>query len=599
MASASQAGTAVPPAPPQAAFGAAGHGEGRATGVASTPGAPAAGAAPALGEDRAPSEQEAPGPATAHAGAGPSPSVAVVVNTYGDKRLPLVKTTLTTLRRTVDWDRARLVVVDTAGSPAKREFLATFADVLVCVDDAQFGEGAGWNLGVRHALELGAQHVAMVNDDICFHAPGWLEECVGKLERHPELAVMTPYGHVVDGRLAHPQFHGDHVYGHHNVGRLRDEVWIRNRVPFQVWVFGRRTYERFGPFQEVAHGEQKGWVHQVCPDSQAVQAIRAAGLCFGATEAPSAEHTGLGPGVSYWQHQQSRFDSMRPTAEFSRLHASVNGPDPQGLRVYQIELTNRCPFTCVMCPRSEMTRPLGVIDETLFQRVADQLGDHQGRPLYLHHFGESLLHPRFAALARYAADRGIKTHVSCNPNLMTERRAEEILASGLASIMFSIDGMTNATFQGIRGKAAEIEAAKRNVENFMRRRAELGHPIEVAFQMIDLKANRSEQPEFVRYFSRYASQGARVSLKAFDTFNNPEKAHLSDRYLEGRCTIPFDHMTVLWDGRVVPCCHDEDGYIVLGDANRQSLAEIWRSPVYQRFRAGYLEHPYCRLCSWR
>ena len=43
--------------------------------------------------------------------------------------------------------------------------LALFADVLECVDDPEFGEGAGWNLGVQRALALGARHVAMVNDD--------------------------------------------------------------------------------------------------------------------------------------------------------------------------------------------------------------------------------------------------------------------------------------------------------------------------------------------------------------------------------------------------------------------------------------------------
>ena len=80
---------------------------------------------------------------------------AVVVNTYGDKRLALVRTTIATLRRTVDWDRARLGIVDTAGSPAKREHLALFADVLECVDDPEFGEGAGWNVGVQFGSGYG------------------------------------------------------------------------------------------------------------------------------------------------------------------------------------------------------------------------------------------------------------------------------------------------------------------------------------------------------------------------------------------------------------------------------------------------------------
>ena len=543
-----------------------------------------------------------------------APLDAIVVNSYGNKRKELVETTITTLRRTVDWDRTRLIVVDTCGDEQKRAMLATYADFLECVDDPDFGEGAGWNLGVGRALELGARHIAMVNDDIFFHRFGWFEECVDKLERFPELAVMTPYGHVVEGELAHPLDHGDPVYGHHNVARLHDEVWIRNRVPFQVWVFSRALYESFGPFREVGHQEQRGWVTEVCPDSTVQERIREAGLLFGATDEPAAEHTGYGPDVSYWQHKPSRFDDSRPTRRFVIDHLALHGEVPScanadqiddktqegaGLRIFQLELTNRCPFTCIMCPRGEMTRELGDMDPALFRSIIDQIGDNRGELLYLHHFGESLVHPRFGELVRYASDRGLRTHVSCNPNVLTADKCEEVLASGLTSVMFSIDGMSNEVFQEIRGRAAEIRGAVGNFERFLLRRAETSNPVEVAVQMIDMKANAHEQQLFEAFFAQYASHGVRVSVKAFDTFNAPERAAMGGRLLLGRCTIPFDHMTVLWDGRVVPCCHDEDGAIVLGDASRQSLAEIWRSAAYRRFRAGFLTHPHCEHCSWR
>ena len=542
------------------------------------------------------------------------PLDAIVVNSYGNKRKDLVETTIATLRRTVDWDRARLIVVDTCGDDHKRAMLAPFVDVLECVDDPDFGEGAGWNLGVGRAIELGARHIAMVNDDICFHDFGWFEECVDKLERFDELAVMTPYGHAIDAELQHPVDHGDPVYGHHNIARLHDAVWIRNRVPFQVWVFERGLYERFGPFREVGHKEQLGWVSAVCPDSMVQDRIREAGLLFGATDRPAAEHTGYGPGVSYWQHKPSRFDESKPTRRFVSEHLALHGKlpacasdddisaatrDGTGLRVFQIELTNRCPFTCIMCPRGEMTRELGDMDPGLFRRIVDQLGDNRGEMLYLHHFGESLVHPRFGELVRYASDRGLRTHVSCNPNVLTEAKCEDVLASGLSSVMFSIDGMSNEVFQGIRGQAAEIRGAVSNFERFLQRRESMGNPIEVAVQMIDMKANAHEQQLFEAFFRQYERHDVRVSVKAFDSFNEPKRAEMGRRLLLGRCTIPFDHMTVLWDGSVVPCCHDEDGAIVLGDASRQSLAEIWRGRAYRHFRAGFLSHPHCERCSWR
>lgn len=529
---------------------------------------------------------------------------AVVVNTYGDKRRQLVETTITSLRRTVDWDTTRLIVVDTAGSNEKRRFLAPFCDVLECVEDPSFGEGAGWNLGVKRALSLGAKHVAMVNDDIFFHNFGWFDECRDKLERHPEVAVMTPYGHARDGALIHPLDHGDPVYGHHNVGRLRDDVFIRNRVPFQVWVFDEATYREFGPFREVTHAEQRGWVSDVCPDSTVQNAIKENGRLLGATDVPAAEHTGYGPGVSYWQHQPSRFDDTQPTEAFRRMHESLHGDaaedDSHGtIRIYQLELTNRCPFTCVMCPRGEMERPLGDMDPGLFRSLIDQVGDNQGEPLYLHHFGESLMHAQFGELVRYATDHGVRTHLSCNPNVLTKSKTDEVLSSGMTSILFSVDGITNETFRAIRGRAAEIDAAEANLRWFLEQRIATQNPIDVTIQMIDMRANAHEHDGFLERFAPLEAMGARLHIKAFDTFNDPKKKVMSTRFLTGRCTLPFDHLVVLWDGRVVPCCHDEDGHIVLGDATRESLAEIWRGPAYRRFRAGFLEHPHCRNCSWR
>lgn len=43
-------------------------------------------------------------------------------------------------------------------------------------------------------------------------------------------------------------------------------------------------------------------------------------------------------------------------------------------------------------------------------------------------------------------------------------------------------------------------------------------------------------------------------------------------------------MQVLWDGRVVPCCYDFDGKIVLGDLRRESVAKVWNGEKYERFR---------------
>ena len=41
-------------------------------------------------------------------------------------------------------------------------------------------------------------------------------------------------------------------------------------------------------------------------------------------------------------------------------------------KIYTVELTNRCAMSCKMCPRKEMTRPIGDMTFETFQKVVAQ-----------------------------------------------------------------------------------------------------------------------------------------------------------------------------------------------------------------------------------
>jgi radical SAM protein with 4Fe4S-binding SPASM domain len=70
------------------------------------------------------------------------------------------------------------------------------------------------------------------------------------------------------------------------------------------------------------------------------------------------------------------------------------------------------------------------------------------------------------------------------------------------------------------------------------------------------------------------------------------------------CRAPWRSVVVLWDGRVVPCCHDANGETVLGDLKESSLAEIWAgvpaAALRARLRDGNIrpEEP-CSSCAHR
>lgn len=39
--------------------------------------------------------------------------------------------------------------------------------------------------------------------------------------------------------------------------------------------------------------------------------------------------------------------------------------------IIDIELTNKCTLNCLICPRNQMTRPVGLIEESLFKEIVD------------------------------------------------------------------------------------------------------------------------------------------------------------------------------------------------------------------------------------
>jgi MoaA/NifB/PqqE/SkfB family radical SAM enzyme len=67
------------------------------------------------------------------------------------------------------------------------------------------------------------------------------------------------------------------------------------------------------------------------------------------------------------------------------------------------------------------------------------------------------------------------------------------------------------------------------------------------------------------------------------------------------CPHPFSQMVIRPDGKCSLCCNDALGQMTLGDANRQSLAEIWNSEEYAILRNSLLKGsefiPVCRACD--
>ncbi len=266
--------------------------------------------------------------------------------------------------------------------------------------------------------------------------------------------------------------------------------------------------------------------------------------------------------------------------------------------IFNIELTNHCVMRCVMCPRTKsMTRVCGYMDFDLFAKAIDELSAVNGSlkrdvPVWLHHFGESLLHPEFDRFIRYAAQKGISTGLSVNPVMLVDDVAERLLSSGLDVLYVSLDGHDDDSFMRIRGMKNAYHLSSKRLLDFLEKKKERNVPLKVILSMIDFAANR----ESIEIAGAYWKTVPGIDMflpKSFTTWDGSDRAvnslagGLNDAAYDRsrvRCRIPWRFVTVTWNGDVVPCCFDYDAKYVLGTLTESTLAEIWNGKRMRQLR---------------
>lgn len=304
----------------------------------------------------------------------------------------------------------------------------------------------------------------------------------------------------------------------------------------------------------------------------------------------------------------------RARAALQSVRLSVYGTVSRWpVAIHNIELTNRCPMKCVMCPRTQhMTRDQGFMEFDVFRSIIDQLVESNPASLsqellWLHHFGESLTHPDFDTFINYAADRGARVGLSLNPLVVKGAVADKLLKSRLDTIYASLDGHDDETFAKIRGIDNAYEKSKRNLLALVEKKKELNWSTKVIVSMINFPMN-AESIAGVTEFWREIEGVDDVLAKDFTAWNGdaddvnelkPDAAKPKP-YPFTRCLTPWKYLSIAWDGDVVPCCFDYDKKLVLGNVKTQSLDEIWNGRAMQDLRLEFITdnvtNPLCRTC---
>lgn len=284
--------------------------------------------------------------------------------------------------------------------------------------------------------------------------------------------------------------------------------------------------------------------------------------------------------------------------------------------IFSFELTNLCPFKCIMCARTNnMTRAEGHMAFDTFKKAIDEFievnPEHaRTQDVWLHGFGESLVHPEFARFMRYAIDRGVNAGLSINPLMLTKKVASDLLDATPGHLYVALDGHDDASFEKIRGVKNAYHKSRKRLLKFLQEKERRGVKTKITLSMIDFPNNRQSIDEVESYWNSQPGIDHFVAKpfvswdgKADDInqlvqlVRTPEQA--------GRkvlCDWPWEKMTVSWDGDVVPCCFDYNKRYALGNINTESLLDIWNGEKMHALRremiANKVTNPLCQGCEY-
>jgi radical SAM protein with 4Fe4S-binding SPASM domain len=255
--------------------------------------------------------------------------------------------------------------------------------------------------------------------------------------------------------------------------------------------------------------------------------------------------------------------------------------------------------------------------------------------IFLHGIGEPLLNQDLSEIIRHLKGRDVYVVFNSNGILLSGQRQHDLIRAGLDELRISLDAASSHGYRKIRN-SDKFEQVVENLRSFIRlqKRQGVTHP-KLSLWFLGTRDNISELPGFVKlaaeigigevylqrlvYFqdgegyglARHAKtlQGAtdgssELVLKSQDMavrlgiqFNasglsEPVESLRGEAGAElpwRKCYRPSTLMYITANGNVLPCCIspfssvDYDS-IILGNAFKEPLAEIWSGSRYRSFR---------------
>ncbi len=270
----------------------------------------------------------------------------------------------------------------------------------------------------------------------------------------------------------------------------------------------------------------------------------------------------------------------------------------------RLEVTTKCNYNCIICPREKLTRKKETMSYELFKHIFDKINSETSQydTLTFPGLGEPLLDKTIDDKIIYAKKHNYTVLMLTNGSLLTVDRFRRLEDIGLDSVRVSIYGNSPESYNMVHRtkKADSFQRVKENLTEISRIKDHTS--LLITYNVVE-GCNDSALEPWIEYWKDKVDL-----LEVWRPHNwvDGRSYRVVQRKKLKTCGRPWKTpLQIQVDGTVNMCCFDFDGKLLLGDLKTQTLQEIFESSMFKKILKHHTSGDYkesgliCENCDQR
>lgn len=284
------------------------------------------------------------------------------------------------------------------------------------------------------------------------------------------------------------------------------------------------------------------------------------------------------------------------TYKIPKPYIPVHKPTTDGIpTVYYIETVLACNLACPECVigRDAVTRIKKILKLDQFKIISDKIKPYANL-VYLHKWGEPMMNKNIFTMISMVNEYA-HPHISTNGMLLDKNKCDELIKSGVGTVIVSIDGLTQNVYQKYR-VGGKVEKVLENIRYLNEANIKYGNHVALLPQFIVFEHNYHEVEAFKKFCEDNKLKA--IFKKPYIRFGDMKESD-DNKYQRIKYKTPLEHydaiatcphldaiMTITADGRLLVCPQDYNNDLFIGNIldEGSTIKKLWDRDDYKQFR---------------